>query len=304
MSKHHNIDFVVDTEPMAREVHTVSRKVQETTGAVVAMKTAVIAAEKKCTDHVCQNVNRGFYALMHSQISQKIAAKQSRAEALLMELNAQKKRLLEIRSTMECDYHRISDRYARIITSLNKALKQRVQDLDRPVFNFCEREISIINNRVELLTATVPVCQLENITSSQQILASNIKHDSLKVIESTRSFLAQMNEQKLITDKILLNDIPSAEATRVLPVIVTVSTIDRQGNSNLMVNVPEDLSESNQGMIKNEVYDQFDSFSWKDAEMDEKVSQEFNALMANSSASDRVKETASKLFANSMIQNL
>ena len=71
------INFTVDTRPMAREIENVSQKVKGTTAAVVGMRTAVIQAEADAADHVCKNVNTGFYTLIHSQISQKIARMQS-----------------------------------------------------------------------------------------------------------------------------------------------------------------------------------------------------------------------------------
>ena len=106
----------VDTTPMADELRSVSKHVMGTTAAVVAMESAVIAAENASADKVCKNVNRGFFALLQSQISQKIANKQSRVEALLMKLAQQKRQLLGIKANMEREYGRITERYLRIFT--------------------------------------------------------------------------------------------------------------------------------------------------------------------------------------------
>ena len=65
------IDCLIDTTPMADEIRTVSNHIEGTTTAVVAMQTAVVLAEKQAAETVCRNVNRGFYTLMRSQISQK-----------------------------------------------------------------------------------------------------------------------------------------------------------------------------------------------------------------------------------------
>ena len=61
-------NYTVDTKPMAEEISSVSRHVNVTTGAVVAMQAAVIIAEEKAANHVCNNVNKGFYSLIRSQI--------------------------------------------------------------------------------------------------------------------------------------------------------------------------------------------------------------------------------------------
>jgi len=41
-----NIDCVLDTNPMAEEINTVSNHIKGTTTAVVAMQTAVVLAKK------------------------------------------------------------------------------------------------------------------------------------------------------------------------------------------------------------------------------------------------------------------
>ena len=76
-------NYTVDTKPMADEMRSVSRHVNATTDAVVAMQTAVIIAEEKAADHVCNNVNKGFYSLIRSQISQKMAKLQSEVDSHL-----------------------------------------------------------------------------------------------------------------------------------------------------------------------------------------------------------------------------
>ena len=102
-----SFNFTVDTSPMASEIQSVSRNVNRVSGAVVAMQAAVIAAEQEGADHVCQNVNKGFYSLMHSQISQKIAQLTSTVEAKLLELGQYAAALKAIQSRMTKDYHMI-----------------------------------------------------------------------------------------------------------------------------------------------------------------------------------------------------
>ncbi len=291
-----NIDILVDTEPMAKEISNVSNHVEGTTAAVVSMKMAVLKAENEGTKHICNRVNKGFFTLLHSQISQKIAANKSRTEALLMELNAQKKRLLEIKSTMERDYHRIASRYERIIININKSLKQRVYDLDRPVFNFCEREVAGTNNRLGLLTAIVPVCQLEGVADSQKILASNMKFDSVRAIEATKDFLKQMNEQKLLTRKIQLDCVDNRDAEQTIPVIISVSSLDRSVLDHMSVVLPDNLSQNTQEQITNEIHENASSLSWKEQTINDTVCNEFHRLISESAVSPRVKEMAEKLF--------
>ncbi len=301
---HHNIDCVVDTNPMAQSIDSVSRHVNATTVAVGAFQSAVLIAEREGSNHVCKNVNKGFFTLMHSQISQKIAAHQSRANSLEMQLEAQKKRLLGIKATMGRDYERIVSRYSRIFTGINKALKQRVVELDRPVFDFATRDVVCNMNRNNLLSAVVPVVQLENVTASQQITASNMKHDSLAVIDSTEKFLRQMNEQKILTDKILLKSIPADHGTEHYPVAILESEIDSNGNKAYDVTVPDGLKKANKSDILGKVYESADSLDWKDSEVNDIVRQEFVKLVNQSGASDRVKKLANSLFEKNPLQTL
>lgn len=300
----HQIDCLVDTNPMASSIDKVSNHVDATTTAVVAFKSAVIKAEKDGADHVCTNVNKGFFTLMHSQLSQKIAANQSRVDSLTMELVAQKKRLLAIKSTMEKDYGRIVGRYTRVFTGINKALKQRVVELDRPVFDFATRDIACNMGRNQLLAAVVPVCQLENITACQQITASNMKHDSYRVIDSTEKFLHQMNEQKILTDKILLKSIPGEEGTEHYPVAILESQIDSKGNLAYGVTVPEGMDKANMNEITGRIYENTSSLEWKETEINDLVRQEFAKLVVESNASDRVKKMANNLFESQKLQTL
>lgn len=300
----HQIDCLVDTKPMANSIDTVSRHVDATTTAVVAFKSAVIKAEKEGADHVCANVNKGFFSLMHSQISQKIATHKSRVDSLTIELFAQKKRLLAIKAAMERDYGRIVGRYSRIFAGINKALKQRVIELDRPVFDFATRDIACNMGRNQLLAALVPVCQLENITASQQIAASNMKHDCFRVIDSTEKFLRQMNEQKILTDKILLKSIPGQDGTEHYPVAILESQIDSNGNLAYGVTAPEGLMNANVKMITANVYENTSEFEWKDSDVNDLVRQEFARLVVESNVSNRVKKVTNDLFENHKFQTL
>ena len=99
---------------MAQTVGTVSTHVNGTTAAVVAMKAAVVQAEKEGADHVCEKVNKGFYTLIRSQISQKIATLRSEVDSQLMRLNQQRKQLTAIRQRMERDYQMICGRYLKL----------------------------------------------------------------------------------------------------------------------------------------------------------------------------------------------
>ena len=105
-----NFSFVIDTEEMAQAVHQVVPHVDGTTAAVVAMQASVIAAEKEAANSICENVNRGFYTLIRSQISPKIAAVQNQLDARLLELRDQARKMLDRKKIMERDFQMIATR--------------------------------------------------------------------------------------------------------------------------------------------------------------------------------------------------
>lgn len=300
-------NYTVDTQPMAKEIGSVSNHVKATTTAVVAMQTAVVLAEAKAADHVCDNVNKGFYTLIRSQISQKIAKLQSEVDSHLMQLNQQKKQLLGIKSRMERDYNMISNRYLKLFTGLNINLKQRVFELDKPVIDFAVREVEKVSNRTKYLTASVPINQLESLAVSQKIIASNLKYRGLNVINSMTKFLADMYAQKKLTDQILLEDNSSIENnTLSIPVIISESNYDKFDNKHIEISVsPVELSKQSQTSIKNLVMQNVENLQWRNNEgANKEIQSEFIKMLNSSNASQRVKDMANELFMANTFQTI
>lgn len=290
-----HLNFNVDTQPMANELHSVSRHVTGTTTAVVAMQTAVIEAEKAAADQVCNDVNRGFYTLISSQLSQKIAKLQSEVDAHLMRLNQQTKQLTNIRSQMERDYMRTSHRYSRTFNSLNKELRQRVQELDQPIFRFATTEVDTTHNRMNALTATIPVGQKESVTDAQRILTSNIKHHGLKVIEAAQGFVGSLEAQKELTDRILLSNQKAETKTVYMPVIVSEKRFE-QGTSSSVHSSDVLLSSQNISTVRGEMIQSMSAMPWHNADRNEHTNNELARLIAESDSSDRVKKMMEQLI--------
>jgi hypothetical protein len=298
-------NYTVDTNPMAAEISSVSKMVAGTTTAVVAMQTAVVLAETKAADHVCKNVNRGFFTLIRSQISQKMAKLQSDVDSHLMQLNQQRKQLLAIKGRMERDYNMISGRYLKLFTGLNQSLKQQIFELDKPTIDFAVREVEKVSNRTKYLTATVPVTQLESLAMSQKIIASNVKFRGMKVIGSMRHFLSDMNEQKRLTDRILLSGSKVENATMSVPVIISEMNFDKFDNKSFDIVVSKvQLNSTTQSAVKNTVNQNIDNLQWQKAEIDREVKSEFSKMLSNSTSSQRVKDMTNKLFLANNYQNL
>ena len=301
-----NFNYTVDTKPMADEMRSVSRHVNATTGAVVAMQTAVIIAEEKAADHVCNNVNKGFYSLIRSQISQKMAKLQSEVDSHLMQLVQQKNALLSIKNRMQKDYNMIASRYIKLFNGLNSNLKQRVFELDKPTIDFAVKEVDKVSNRSKYLTATIPIAQLESLAASQKIVASNVKYRGFNVIKSMRSFLFEMNTQKKLTDQILFNDGRYTEtATVYIPIVICECNRDKT-DAGVEISVSDvELDNISKSAIKNTTFAELNQIEWQaKSTPNTEVKSEFSKLVSSSSKSQRVKDMATKLFQSNNYQTI
>lgn len=298
-------NYTVDTDPMAAEISSVSKHIVGTTTAVVAMQTAVVLAEGKAADHVCSNVNKGFFTLIRSQISQKMAKLQSDVDSHLMQLNQQRKQLLSIKGRMERDYNMISVRYTKLFSGLNQNLKQRIFELDRPTIDFAVREVEKVTNRTKHLTGTVPVAQLESLAMSQKIIASNVKFRGMKVIGSMSNFLSFMNEQRRLTERILLSGTRDDNVTMSVPVIISEMNFDKFDNKNIEITVSKvQLNSITQSIVKNTVNQNIDNLFWQKSEIGKDLKSEFSKFLSSYNSSQRVKDMASKLFLANNFQQL
>jgi hypothetical protein len=288
----------VDTAPMAAELQSVSNHVKGTTAAVVTMQTAVIAAENKAANRVCSNVNRGFFTLMRSQISQKIANKQSRVEALIMQLGQQKRQLLSIKTNMEREYGRIAERYLRIFTSVNKELESRIRQIDQPVFELVNKHMMTSSNRMNALSGWVTTSQAEGITQSQQILVSKMKHNAQVALEQSTEFLSQIGEQRVLTGKVLIsNPMGNESKTCQIPVVIWETLNDNSGIPRTEVNTPEALAKIHSDQINN-VIRESETLPWGE-DQSSMVAEEFMSIVDSSASTPRVKDMIKKMFASS-----
>ena len=288
----------VDTAPMAAELQSVSNHVKGTTAAVVTMQTAVIAAENKGANKVCSNVNRGFFTLMRSQISQKIANKQSRVEALIMQLGQQKRQLLSIKTNMEREYGRIAERYLRIFTIINKELESRIRQIDQPVFELVNKHMMTSSNRMNALSGWVTTSQVEGITRSQQILVSKMKHNAQVALEQSTEFLSQIGEQRVLTGKILIsNPMGNESRTCQVPVVIWETLNDNSGIPRTEVNTPEALAKIHSDQINN-VIRESETLPWGE-DQSSMVAEEFMSIVDSSASTPRVKDMIKKMFASS-----
>lgn len=297
MANHHDIDCLVDTIPMAEKIQRVGQNVEHTTMAVVAMKTAVVEAEKSGAQHICQNDNRGFFTLMQSQLSAKLAQKKSRTEALMAQLAMQKRRLLEIKNSMENDYQRICTRYGRIISSINKQLEQRIIDLDKPVYKFCTNDIATCTNRKLTVSGIAPIVQKEDVQTAQRINSSVLRRDGEYAINHLKDFLMEFAKSDHEVRCHTIESLPAQDCTFYLPFVMMSVTVDSDGTQSLYITPPESLSIKNAQRSVREISSQVNTFGWVPEEsVSSETKTEFLRILAESEQPDRVKKMIKRLY--------
>lgn len=127
-------DITVDTSPMANSLDYVNSNVREVTNSVIAMESAVVIAQQEASEHICKNVDTGFFILMKSQFDQKIAAVSSEMLSKMQLMESFKNEIDKIMAIMQDDYERIKLRYTKHFSSLDKALETRIHELDKRAY--------------------------------------------------------------------------------------------------------------------------------------------------------------------------
>ena len=296
-----DFNFTVDTSPMASEMQSVSKGVNRVSGAVVAMQTAVIAAEKEGAEHVCKNVNKGFYSLMHSQISQKIAQLTSTVEAKLLELGQYASALKSIQSRMTADYNMISGRYAKLFKSINNNLEARVAELDMPVFKLVDRDVRLAESRMKLNSAQFSVHQLESVLSSQLLAASKVKEDAETTLEAIARYVKDSSTQTKKSEASMQNTRIDSVEDMFIPVSIVESTsavgkptvnyyVARSGNPEIDKNIDASVREQSVNSVLNGRWSEIDRNEMASVET------EFTQLLLNSNEDERVKNEITKMF--------
>jgi len=293
--------FTVDTDPMAHSLNNITHHVDGVTTAVVAMKTAVVLAEENAANNVCKNVNKGFYTLIRSQISQKIAKLRSDTDSKFMEMRQQSISLASIKDRMEKDYNMISRRYVKLFDSLNKSLRSRVFELDKPTAVFVNKEMTSFTNRIRLFLGSTPVNQTESIGNSQLIAATRTKFIGQKAIGTMSRFLSDLNQQKHIVKRILNKESASDNQSIFIPVILCESYKTPTKNSEVNYYLPESNIKNLTSILSNAIqpiiYSGFKSLNWNlsDYEMSLTVKQEYYYLLETQSLPNRTKDLMKKM---------
>lgn len=178
------IDFELDTMPMAQSLDRVGDHVTGTTAAVTAMQAAVIKTEKDSADRICANVDKGFFNLIRSQISSKLAKQFTEMNATFMLLIQYSKSLAATGNRMESDVYRLKRQYYKIFHGLDKSLENRVAQLDRPAMDLAAMRKTIITGRSLKTVATAVCTEQESGAINRMMVTARLKEKTGAALQS------------------------------------------------------------------------------------------------------------------------
>jgi hypothetical protein len=303
-----NFSFTVDTREMAEGLHSVTPHVDGTTGAVVSMQGAVILAERHAAENICANVNRGFFSLIRSQISQKMAICRSQVEARLLELRDQSLKLLSVKSTMQRDFQMITARYTKLFNSLDLALMSRIRELDMPLVDLVQKDIGRLRGRSQSLQATVPVHQMESVASSQIIAASATKAMASLAIGAMSLFVQESNQQDRLTASILSAENATADATAFLPIALVECDSMQTRRPQWQYHSPEpplpEVSRQLKNAIERGVFPALQQIEWRaqDTAESEDVTRCLRQMIEKARLNEKVRAHVNRMLAASRPQ--
>lgn len=294
-----NIDCVLDTSPMAQSIDTVSKHVAATTAAVAAMQTAVIATQKKTSDEICENVDRGFFNLIRSQVSSKKAKYFSEMNASFTLLMQYSRSLSALGNRMEADVARLQRQYYKVFHGLDKSLENRITELDREAMKigrcrrtlFCDRAIRKIPDTV---------CSEEDSAGTNGLIQSaRLKQRTSGALEAIQNNIQTTQSYKNHVAELMRNETVSAQTEVYLPLICAREESQITPDSVLdVVYFPDCLDTDTRGRMESKVneslpqlMDAADNTVRSDA-----VRTAFQKLVAQAGLDERIGQTMMSLF--------
>jgi len=299
INKMADFNFTVDTTPMAQSVDSAGKHIHGVNAAVIAMEAAVIATERASSKTICENVDKGFFMLVKSQISQKAVAAYTEMASKQVTMLQLAKSLDRVQQQMEGDYHSIARRYAEHFNSLNRSLETRVRELDRPAMQLAEIRKNMVFDRLKDDSSILFSASTETLPLAQTALAGKLKQ---KTRDTLLTLSESINEDRSYSEKvdsILVKheDYSDGSDIRYLPAIFLATDsllnpddpIESVYTANAMENMTPLVSEISR--IQN-------ALPWTSLDKDEKdtVRREFLVLCERETNEERLAKEMLRMF--------
>ena len=210
-------DFVVDTSPMGEAISSIASMVDRTSMTVVSAAEAIGEAEARSAEKISANISQGFFNLVISQLNQKLAGLRSSLQAKDAQLIEEKRTAEYLRTQFFGDFQMIKRRYHKLFSTLDKTLKNRVYELDKPLTSMLESGYRA-NIKGRSNNRCVPaVLSKESQDACLGLEVSRTKQQSLKLLAAIRDYLAagflvQAHIERLLS--------PSGDAQQIHEILV------------------------------------------------------------------------------------
>lgn len=294
-----SFDFVVDTQPMADSVAEVAGHVNGTTAAVAAMQAAVIASEIKSADKICKNVDKGFYNLVRSQISMKLSVCYTEMQAKLSLLMEYSKALSKTQERMNTDFNRVKGQYLGIFKGLDKALFNRISQLDRDAVRTADVRKKVVLGQFERQIPEAVVTSLEVENSDAEIKTARLKSKTNNSLDYLSGKVRENNSYKSLMDAMLEHKSIESRSEQYVPVVYAYKQSTLVEDSYVFsLHYPEYLSEQTKNSINLNILsqDELCANDEKDELEKRSVSDEFQSMVASAGLDRRIGECMMKLF--------
>lgn len=198
------LNFEVNTEPMGESILVVAGGVASTVQAVERSAVRLAQAEDQAAQYVSTKITTGFHTLIQSQLNQKKAAAFAKVQAFNAQLVAEKATASYLEAQFGEDFQRIKGRYNKLFESLNKTLRSRIAELDKPIFQIIDRDYRQGIARRTFSVALPVVAGQESAEAGRKLEIGKTKGQITRLLSAVQNYLIKIKYLQLQVGSILL----------------------------------------------------------------------------------------------------
>lgn len=215
-----NVNITIDTEEMARSIHSVSGNVRQVGENVIESGNRIVNAEALAAEEISQNISQGFYFLMQNQIRQKLSKLYAEIQSRILQMGHEKAAALGIRKQFFNDYNMIKKRYHKLFTELDRNLKQRIAEIDSAVFELIDEDFRTHIEKRHLKSASAMVYTEENPSAADNILEEHTENMIMKLIRHLKVFFEKNTTYKKQINSIKIRNVKPTAREMCVPYLM------------------------------------------------------------------------------------
>ena len=295
-----DINFTVSTRPLAERIDGVTKEVGVVGVAVTAMQAAVIASEKEASDTICQSIDSGFYLLMRSRFSQRLAQFSSTMNSRIGSMLETAQAIDRTHQQMRGDFNRIKSRYVKLFDGLDQKLEERVRELDRDAMALASKRSTLLMESQCREVPTALYCAADTHTVALKATGAHVKslaRDSIGYLsDGAHHIIDHEATLKRILDEEQSTDGAPVSVISVPVVYAHEESLASPDTYALSVVAPTALPSSSRDEITSCVRRNVSTLGATRGQQASRVRMQFVEKIAGAQLDQRVAETMLKLF--------